>query len=50
VDLLDMEGGDLAAGGLPPAGELLTGNIGSLRELAATKSTSRSLLRTYTSI
>jgi hypothetical protein len=31
-------------------GELLTGNIGSLRELlAATKSTSRSL-RTYTSI
>jgi hypothetical protein len=28
-----MEGGDLAAGGLPPAGELLTGNIGSLREL-----------------
>jgi hypothetical protein len=29
-----MEGGDLAAGGLPPAGELLTENIGSLRELA----------------
>jgi hypothetical protein len=45
----DMEGGDLAAGGPPPAGELLTGNIGSLRELAATKSASRSL-RTYTSI
>jgi hypothetical protein len=38
-----MEGGDLAAGGLPPAGELLTGDIGSLRELAATKSASRSL-------
>jgi hypothetical protein len=33
----------LAAGGPPPAGELLTGNIGSLRELAATKSASRSL-------
>jgi hypothetical protein len=32
VALLDIEGGDLAAGGLPPAGELLTGNIGSLRE------------------
>jgi hypothetical protein len=36
VALLDIEGGDLAAGGSPPAGELLTGNIGSLRELAAT--------------
>jgi hypothetical protein len=47
--LLDMEGGDFAAGGLPPAGEFLTGNIGSLRELAATKRASRSL-RTYTSI
>jgi hypothetical protein len=34
--LIDMEGGDLAAGG-----ELLAGNIGSLRELAATKSASR---------
>jgi hypothetical protein len=32
-----------AAGGPPPAGELLTGNIGSLRELAATKSAPRSL-------
>jgi hypothetical protein len=49
VALLDMEGGDLAAGGLPPAGELLTENIGSLRELAATKSASRSL-RTYLNI
>jgi hypothetical protein len=32
VALLDIEGGDLAAGGYSPAGELLTGNIGSLRE------------------
>jgi hypothetical protein len=32
-----MEGGDLAAGVYPllAAGELLTGNTGSLRELAA---------------
>jgi hypothetical protein len=49
VAQLDIEGGDLAAGGPLPAGELLTGNIGSLRELAATKSASCSL-RTYTSI
>jgi hypothetical protein len=30
--LRDIDGGDLAAGGSPPAGELLTGNIGSLCE------------------
>jgi hypothetical protein len=30
--LHDIDGGDLAAGGSPPAGELLTGNIGSLCE------------------
>jgi hypothetical protein len=52
VALLDIEGGDLAAGGPRPAGELLTGNIGSLREswqLLRAKSASRSL-RTYTPI
>jgi hypothetical protein len=43
VALLDIEGGDFWRRGLAPVGELLTGNIGSLRELAATKSASRSL-------
>jgi hypothetical protein len=50
VALLYIEGGDLAAGGPPPAGELLTGNIGSLHELAATKSVASRSLRAYTSI
>jgi hypothetical protein len=50
---IDIEGGDLfgGGGGVSPAGELSTGNIGSLCALrvAATKSASRSL-RTYTSV